>query len=404
MDTAAQLLQGDKIGQVHSGVEQVPLLLDFRAEAKRLKLKIEQTGRQEIVLDILTKPAHRASSIFFHRLTFLHIGLGQLRAGPSYRKRDTHLVREKWQYAFSAKVEAAVIDASYLGGTVREAVATALARTQQEHNSSGDYSKLLVDAVVMDMTEYIAPLLDAMEAIIAQDGDFLSLVLAVENLLFVENAKWLLSLENTEFVGRLLAAVYQKAVALLPALETAVEEEDRRLAKTLKTLGQVSQREGIDGNVFLEALQDLCRRESPDPPVGLQGSAAGLLYAQGVFTAEEVLRLAESYLLGSGEQMKKSGRFLGGVFLSAWDILFAASGFLEGISHVLAALPPEEFLSLLPDLKLAFSTFTPRQLDRVSDLVAALLHVSPEEAAREALPEEVLRLGSSLDGYATPLL
>lgn len=401
---ATELLRGDKMGNVSSGAEQVPLLLDFRETIRRLRLKTGMTTKQEVTLDILTKPVHREASAFFHRLEFLGVPFGELKFGPNYRRRDTSRVREKWVYASGARVEAAVIDVSYLGGTVREAASTMLARRKTAHTGCGDFSRLLIDAAVMDLTEHIAPLLEVVRESVVDDGSFLSLAQAAQNLLFLENARWLLSLPDMDFAGGLLGAVYHKAVALLPTLETAVEEEDRALAKTLKDLHQISRRDDIDPTLFEEALRDLCDRAEPTPPPCLQGGAAGLLYACDAIDTAAVLGYARSYLYGSGEQMKKSGRFLGGVFLTAWDILFEDRGFLEGISHVLEALPQEEFLALLPDLRLAFSTFTPTQLDRVGELVARLLSVDEMMLAKPAVSERVFALGRQLDAYAAAIL
>ena len=400
METATNILRGNKLGEICSGADEVPLLLDFREISKKLRLKLGYTTKQEITLDILTKPAHREASAFFHRLCFLNIPFAQRKAGPGYRDRDTARVREIWNYALSAKIEASVIDASYLGGTVREAAVTALARRREKHTGCGEYSKLLIDAAVMGLTEQSAPLLEAMEEAVAQDGSFESLALAAQNLQFLENAKWLLSLPDAEFAARLLTAVYHKAVAIIPSLETKVESEDYELAKALKGLYSIAQRPEIDESVLSEALLDLCEHYDSDPPPYLHGAASGLLHALGSIDTARVLSYARSYFFGSGELVRRSGRFLGGVFMCAWDILFEDSGFLDGLGAVLAGMEHEDFMALLPDLRLAFSVFTPRQIDRISDMVALILGLNESEISMPGVSEKLLQLGRELDGYA----
>ena len=400
MDTATALLRGNKLGEVNSGAEQVPLLLDFRELSKKLRLKLGRTTKQEITLDILTKPAHRQASAFFHRLCFLNVPFAQRKAGPDYRDRDTARVREIWSYALSAKIEAAIIDASYLGGTVREAASTALARRREKYAGCGEYSKLLIDAAVMGLSEQATPLLEAMEEAVAQDGSFASLALAAQNLLFLENAKWLLSLPDAAFAAGLLTAVYHKAVAIIPSLETKVESEDYELARALKSLYSIAQRPEIDETVLSDALLDLCEHNDCNPPPCLHGAAAGLLNALGNADTARVLSYARSYFFGSGELVRRSGRFLAGLFMCAWDILFDDSGFLEGLGAVLKSMEHEDFLALLPDLRLAFSVFTPTQIDRISDMVAVLLGLNDTEISLPGVSEELLELGHTLDRYA----
>ena len=396
--TVTRLLRGDRMGTVSAGVQQIPLLLDFQKQSARHRLKTGSAMRQEITLEILAKPAHREASAFFHRLAFLGTGFGEKLFGPDYRSRDTSRVREKWRYGASAKVQSNLVDVSYLGGTVREAASTLLGRRRESDTGCGDCTQLLIDAAVMDLTEHIAPLLDRTREAVALDGSFPSLSAAAENLLFLESAKWLLNLPDDAVPADLLPGVYNKAASLVSSLATKDEGEDRALAGSLKGLYQISRRAGIDPEPLTEALRDLAGRDAPPP--SLHGAAVGLLYADGRLEPDEALQHAQAYLFGTGEQVKKSGRFLGGLFLSAWDILFSGSGFLEGLSQVLSALPQDEFLTILPDLRLAFSTFTPSQIDRVGAAVAKLLGVTKQAVAAAAVPEQVLRLGRALDGYA----
>lgn len=396
--TAETLLRGDKLGKVSSKAEQIPLLLDFQAMAAKYRLKISAVTRQEITLDILTKPAHREASAFFHQLAFMNVGFGEMEFGPKYRNRDTSRVREKWRYSSSARVLSALVDVSYLGGTVREAASTMLARKKQDYVGCGEYSRLIVDAAVMGLSEHIKPLLASARDAVAQDGSFASLAEAAVNLLFLENAKWLLNLPDSAMPADLLRDIYNKAVSLLPYLQTNVEEEDRELAKLIKEFYQISRRPDIDASLLDEALLETVRQASPPPC--FHGSSVGLLYAVGLMSAVQAVESAKSYLLGSGEMVKKSGLFLSGLFLSAWDILFNNPDFLDSLSQLLRSLGQEEFLSLIPDLRLAFSIFTPTQIDRIGELVAEQLGISPQAVSADAVPEQVLALCRQLDQYA----
>ncbi|MCL2772966.1 MAG: DUF5682 family protein [Oscillospiraceae bacterium] len=414
-----ELLRGTKIGAVSKKAEQVPLLLDFRATAEKFKLKHDTVTKQETVLEILTKKVHRETSVFFHRIEFLGVKYGEMVFGPDYKSHDVSRVREKWTYASSARVEANIVDVSYLGGTVREAASSLVTKKQKDLHNCGEFSELLIQAAVMDLTEHIKPLLDGMKSSVADDGSFLSLSKAAVNLLFLDNAKWLLSLDditssrkfltfrerNVEisnlkfsFAEDLINQVYQKAVSLLPLLETKIENEDREFAKIIKELYQISQRESIDQNIFIEALTDLCGENNPPPC--LHGSAAGLLYSTGHITCEKVMNYAESYFYGTGEIIKKAGIFLGGLFISGWDLIFSDDRFIDGITNILQNFSHDDFMFVLPDLRLAFSAFTPSQIDKLAGIIAKILGIDKDSVTSAGISEKILSLGREIDKYA----
>jgi len=62
-------------------------------------------------------------------------------------------------------------------------------------------------------------------------------------------------------------------------------------------------------------------------------------------------------------------------------------------------LAQEDFLLLLPDLRLAFSVFTPTQIDRIARLVARYLGVETAALYQPAQREEIYALGLELDRY-----
>jgi hypothetical protein len=385
--SAEELLRGEKLGEINSGAAEPPLLVDFRQQCDKFRLKTKATTRQEVVLDILTKPKHQEESSFFHRMFYLKTGFCELRFGPDYSSRDASRVREKWEYALHARVEAAVIDVSWLGGTVREAASSSVSRAAKEAVGAGVCTRLLIDSAVMRLSEHITPLLDAAEEAIADDGSFPSLITAAKNLLFLENARWLLNLEDSGrggIVASLLGAVYMKGCAILPTLAAADETDDMEHAASLKSLYQIANRTGVEAELLTEALTELCERRAPLPSPCMHGAAIGLLYSSCMLSAEDVLASAASYMFASGEPQARAGRFLSGLFKAAPDIFFGGTGFIDGISHLLRESSEECFLTLLTDLRLAFSAFTPGEIDRIAELVADSLGVGEKEMKKTA--------------------
>jgi hypothetical protein len=71
------------------------------------------------------------------------------------------------------------------------------------------------------------------------------------------------------------------------------------------------------------------------------------------------------------------------------------------LTHVLSTLAAEDFLALLPDVRLAFSAFTPTQIDRVGRRVAEHLGAGERALREKGTPEAIYALGLALDEYYT---
>ncbi|MDR2869924.1 MAG: DUF5682 family protein [Deferribacteraceae bacterium] len=395
------VLRGTETGSVTDKVDVVPLLKDFRDSVKKFALKAG-TSKQELTLEILAKPKHRQLSIFLRRLDFLGAGFADMFAGPDYKAQDSSRVRERWNYAHNAKVEARIIDVSYLGGTVHEAAANLINKRQEDLQSCAAFSELLIDVIVMDLPNFIRPLLERVRTAITEDGAFESLAKAATNLMFIEQIKWMLSVaDETQFHMDILKLIYAKAASLLPYITVKDAEEDRQLAILTKSLYQVALLDGIDAAILDEALQDLSLRD--DAPPYLYGCACGLLYSRNILTVADILRHANGYLAGTGDMMKLSGLWLAGLFYTAWDIIFQHDDFIKGISAVLATLDEDSFMALLPDMRLAFSTFTPANVNRIAEIVAKSLSTG-EDLTEVTVSEAALRQGIALDSFAAELL
>jgi len=191
-------------------------------------------------------------------------------------------------------------------------------------------------------------------------------------------------------------------VSLIPTLATKQDEEDRNFAKIIKDLYQISTGNETDKIIFTEALTELCGQNSPPPC--LHGSAAGLLYSTGTISCEDVMKYAESYFYGTGDIIKKAGVFLSGLFISAWDLVFSDNRFIDGITSILSNFSHDDFMFVLPDLRLAFSTFTPSQIDKLAGIIAKIMGVEKDSVRLLGISEKLLSLGRDIDSYAVGVI
>lgn len=97
-----------------------------------------------------------------------------------------------------------------------------------------------------------------------------------------------------------------------------------------------------------------------------------------------------------------SASFLRGLFSTARDLVLVSGQFLPSLDSLFARLEEADFLALLPELRLAFRSFTPSEASRIARRAAALHGVSPEVLHRP--PAEHYAYGETLDAWAAARL
>ena len=143
----------------------------------------------------------------------------------------------------------------------------------------------------------------------------------------------------------------------------------------LKLLYQLTGREsgqyGQEKEAYYDALAKMC--QDREIHSGLDGCIRGILYGSGRETAAEVEAVCRGYLLGTKEQMLHTAQFFKGLFYTARDLVFIGEDFLKMLDEFYGRVTEEEFMELLPELRMAFAYFTPREIDKIA-AGAARLH------------------------------
>jgi len=385
MSEAVNLLRGEKIGAVAPTAPVPPIVVDFLAIAKSYKMNAQTTALKSITLDIVSKPKHRAQSVFLHRLVFLGNSYAKKTYGPDYVNRaGTKLIREKWDYAFTGQVIPTLIEKSHMGGTIFDACESVLSDQIKNYcNTSGDAAGLLLQAGLMALAS--ERLLNLTRENIREDNSIISLAECIKSLTFLEGIEHILRLNQTETITQAKEEAMMRVIPMIPALTAADEKVDCNLAEVVKMLYQITKQTADIHDMYRDALIDLTGKQSIPPT--LDGGVTGLLYEARHFSLDEVLYRAKAYFTGTDDIVPLTGRFLRGIFLTAKDVLFYDDGFIEGINQVIGSVPYEEFLELLPDMRLAFTTFTPIEIDRIGKKVLGVLGIEEPSEEITTLPQ-----------------
>lgn len=102
--------------------------------------------------------------------------------------------------------------------------------------------------------------------------------------------------------------------------------------------------------------------------------------------------------MGEPEQ---AASFICGVFLAGRDALFADPQVLEQLDRVIARMSETAFLEVLANLRYAFTSFLPTELDRVGRMVAQLHHLREENLrGSDFVSQQEAMLAMKLDAAA----
>ena len=135
---------------------------------------------------------------------------------------------------------------------------------------------------------------------------------------------------------------------------------------------------------------------------GLLGAALGLLYGMDSSWKTKIDGVVRGYLRGTRTMMLRSAQLLQGLFRTARDLLLTDRSFLKDIDSLLCALEDADFTAMLPQLRLAFSYFLPRETDRLAKSVSGL-HGGKKLTASAVSAADYSR-GEGLDAWAAARL
>ena len=400
-----ELTTGKKLGTLTEGTLVPPLTKDFEAQCARFRLKLDALTKQDATLSILSEPKHREASRFFHQADFLECEFAARKRGPDLLSgKDRNLIREIWEYRWSATVEAALIEHAVSGGTVREACVTELRSRFASANRSEEGAELLLRAFLMGIADENGVLRARLDTLLLGDGDFGSLCRACGHLYQLHQWKGQYGESDSFDDEALLNRVFDRVVGLLPAMHTVDDRGVEEVQQSALLLYQLTLRpEFAEKRERLrEALEELVGRTPIHP--GLHGAVLGLLYGMDQSWKGHIDGVVRGYLRGVRPMMLQSAQLLQGLFCTARDLLLTDGEFLKQIDELLCELEDDDFTAMLPQLRLAFSYFLPRETDRLAKAAAACHGRKAADVKGLAVDAAAYSRAEALDAWAAARL
>ncbi|MEL7338205.1 MAG: DUF5682 family protein, partial [Planctomycetota bacterium] len=155
----------------------------------------------------------------------------------------------------------------------------------------------------------------------------------------------------------------------------------------------------LDSDLFFQALQRLINSSEDVPRSEIAGAAAGLLYSAGIIDDQHVCQIVDRYLAAGVSDTSSTVGVLRGLMLVNREVFWQMRPLLNRVDAMLRGWDRERFQGSLPDLRLAFSQMTPKEIDCVADSVADLHRVDQiGTLIHPEITEEEMQLGIHLAG------
>lgn len=396
LDLLAKLSTGTAIGHIGDTSHVPPLVSDFEKQCKLFRLKSDTAVPQESEISLFVNEKELEKSRFFHRMQFLRTGFCEMRKGPDlHANKDRSRVREQWRYCRSPQTDAVLVDHTIDGATLAEACRTVAARSIKQERRCETVAQVSVDCFLMGimLSKQDAVLI---EEILTNDGDFFSLGHGLYYFDMLYTLRNLYHFEDEENL-KYLEQCFSKLIALLPSMGAVQTEQAQDCIKICKLLYGVAGRMLAHRREELKsAFVTLTEREQKEPSV--YGAVMGLLYAMDEAYLSDAESAMQGYLKGSAMMKKQGASYLKGLFATARDIALTDKNFLTMTDSLLADMDYTDFMEILPSLRLAFSYFTPFEIQSVAEEIACLHDKTSDNVLlSQALDEALVTFGAELD-------
>ena len=395
LEILKKLATGDGVGRIGDTAHTPPLVADFESKCEGFKLKYHSAVVQEKDISLFKSERELEMSRFFHRMEQLDTYFAErLKGADLHSGKDKSRVREVWRYRRSPQVDSALIDHTADGFTIEEACRNIFSSRLNRGSKCELAAQTAVDCFLCGIE--LKDEQQAISDIISSDGDMLSVGKGLILFDMLYNLSRLYEYDSTSPRGY-LEMCFDRLIGALNDLADIPDEQAGDCIEILKRLyALVDTLFGEKRDILYAALFELTTAEDIHPAV--LGAGVGLLYAfdkKNQRLAEDIMR---GYLNGDVEIKAKGAAYLRGLFSASRDIVFGDNDFLRMTDKLIISMPQEEFMEILPNMRLAFSGFTPQEISRTAEAIAAVYGGSADSLLyREAVDEGLFMFGRELD-------
>lgn len=404
MRTLRKELTGKKIGRLNESAKLPPLCNDFEKMCHAYRLDVHSSTKKELTLSVFSTKKHREISSFFYRMEYLDTNFAARKKGANLRlRKDRNLIREIWEYKYNPDVMSALVDASVYGGTLKEACSGLVEKRLFMETDASKVSELVIGMFEMGLEIQSKRVADRLLAVIQADSNFFALAKAFSNITMLMDLSELYSSDME--LAPIREVLVTKLLSMLIHMTGVKEESVGEMLDALKELYGVllDKRYEEDKLYYIDVIKKMIKADDIHPSI--LGACQGILYAYAEIDKREITISMEGYLSGSGDRMLHAADHIRGVFYMARDILFVDDSILNMLDEYVGNTDYDTFIRMLPQLRLAFSYFTPVEIDRIAGRIAGKYNMTGEQFKQlHEVSNEEFAYGKELENKVLQLM
>ena len=352
-----KLIVGERIGEVPEEIPKVPLQQDFEKTCKSLRLKVSEMDK-EIILD-LRKPLDLNRSIFFHRLELLNIPWAQRTI-----TRTKGTFKEGWILEWEPEMMIALIEKSFLGNTIYDAVNNHLEIIAGKAKLIHELSSLIHIAIAAELEESIELLLTKIDQLSSISTDIVDLMTAMPDL--VSLARYgNVRKSDIKIIEVIVERFFTKIFIGLPTACFGLDEESSvRLFELMAQMANVVKINDDKAtlNSWHSVLQIILDKEGIHDII--QGCTCRMLLDGEVLSNEDAHKKI-SYALSLSRDPHDVASWVEGFLKGNGIILIYDDRLWNLLYEWVSSLDPDVFKIILPFLRRAFSKFEPSERSQI---------------------------------------
>ena len=277
---------------------------------------------------------------------------------------------ERWSLSWSLETESAIIEASAYGATLEAAAAARLEEMLDGVDGLAELTRILGLALFVGVGSLTDRLLERVEEAVDLEREPGALGTALKRMLGLWRHETVLLAAREEAIGRIVAMCWERALWVFEGLLGPEEPASPGRMACATGLRDGLRYAGADLGLDRRVAWTVMRRRTmdPDAPPDVRGAALGFLWATGAY---DDAAQAEAEGISALGQVAAAGDFLVGLFSVAREEVLHAEALIGAIDARVSQMTGHEFMVLLPPMRLAFSTFPPRERSLLAQAIAA---------------------------------
>lgn len=416
-------LCGTAIGNVSDSAGLPPIVEDARRRAAKHRINLEDGTKRQRKLDIRRKTTHLAASQYFHAMGLLETGFAERQIGPDYLNNvRTELLFEEWSYAWSPQIESRLIELAVLGDQINTACIGFLHRCSHELEKEGQgrdleaLCMLLGRGLLAGLGVELNPFLANISHHIQSHNNFSSIVNALRRLHYLEASTGPIGAPSDLNLTRVLDHAYKRLIYLCDDIASTPEEVQADQIEALRLIAELlrsQQGYTYDVELFDNAID---RIVDDNPPAKILGAVLAICVQAGRRSVEELGNTLLGQFSGSITEEEHRISALIGMLHTVPALLWRENRLLEIVDQFLCHLSEDDFIHLLPHLRLAFTAYNPRETDRLAVQLGKMhntqatafttssMQLTDDDLQRGLAIEQALRQSIKQDGLDSWLL